>query len=406
MQMGGLIRLRKLMGPLTLSTGQRLNRDFSNSKNETEIVLALKKQVGQGLADSDKEADANIDVLSLIHKSNARFTLSHKRGCQDGDQCERGEDEDKKHYAPQHRRFLTFPKVKQSGSFRTREKLDNQIRLDQAVSQAHTYQLEALGLVDQSAGHNALTNYKGLSSIVEDKIQLSILQGDFDNLKGEGKPQEQWVNPFVDRTEDMALEILKKNGVKPEWIENQGNMTILNNYLRSVLKVHVLLCKLDDPDASIDTDAIQQVVVADEELCHRYTDLYNLQVPTFTLTRGRISAKYELTQILDSLRVLSEKEDTEGQRKQLLVMLSAAQQTIAESGALVSRLRSERRGGETNTHPSMGHSIYGSYGSQLRQKSSSNQGQRDFGLSAGSLSMLFFMGPVDKLAKLFDNTMR
>jgi hypothetical protein len=31
--------------------------------------------------------------------------------------------------------------------------------------------------------------YQGLDSTIEDKIQLSILQGDFDNLQGSGQPR-------------------------------------------------------------------------------------------------------------------------------------------------------------------------------------------------------------------------
>ena len=97
------------------------------------------------------------------------------------------------------------------------------MKLDRAASSAHKYQMIKLGFVDQEAGSNDLTKHKGIDSAIEDKIQLAILQGDFDNLSNHGKKLETYQNPLVDRTTDLAYEILRKNGIKPEWI---GTYTI------------------------------------------------------------------------------------------------------------------------------------------------------------------------------------
>lgn len=37
----------------------------------------------------------------------------------------------------------------------------------------------------------ALKRQKGLMAVVEDRIQMSMLQGEFDNLKNKGKPLER-----------------------------------------------------------------------------------------------------------------------------------------------------------------------------------------------------------------------
>lgn len=372
-----------------------------------EIVLALKKREGQGLEqdESERRADVNVDVLSLLHKSNVRFTLSHQRGKKGNEAEQEEEAEEDKHYAPQHRRFLTYPKVKDSGSPSQREKVDNRMRLDRAVSSAHKYQLESLGLIDQSAGHNELTAHKGLSSIIEDKIQLSILQGDFDNLKGEGKQQERWTNPFVDVTEDLALDILIKNGVRPDWVESQQNMTALNNHLRAVIRLLALRHMVESPPGTpLDRAALVKSVEDRERVCWHYTDIYNLQVPSWTLTRGRISATRELEQILSSLAPTPSDDSAPSSRADLLSLLEEARQSVEDGLHLANRLKSERRGSHRVADesgkggaPLLPHTSANFYGSPRRE---SAKPQKEQGLSAGGLAMSFFLQPVDGLVRL------
>jgi hypothetical protein len=38
---------------------------------------------------------------------------------------------------------------------------------------------------------NSLRHQKGMMAVVEDRIQLSMMQGDFDNLPNRGKPLER-----------------------------------------------------------------------------------------------------------------------------------------------------------------------------------------------------------------------
>lgn len=400
-----------------IRTAHRLSfRNVHSVKEKKELVLALKKQEGQGMAVDNKEADANIDVLSLIHKSNVRFTLSHSRDQQNhnnGSINENDEQEREKLFAPQHRRYLTFPKVKQSGSLSKREQIDNRNRLDYAVSQAHKYQLEALGLVDQSAGHNSLTNYKGLNAIIEDKIQLSILQGDFDNLKGEGKDKSnEWVNPFVDRTQDLCFDILKKNGIKPEWIESQQNMSTLNNFLRALIRCRILdfmLTNIDARASSIPSELAHDLTSAlslEEGLCHHYTDLYNLQVPTYTLTRGRISVSYESSRIYSSLAQQQEGQDTTNAQwgETLKSMLEVAKGEIELNLHLVNRLHSERRTGgrDTTGDNRKAEQRATSHFSGPSRDISYSSKREEIGLSAGKLTMNFFMAPIDRLVGIFN----
>ena len=68
-----------------------------------ELIWALKKEKGQGLStDGDTDADAGFEVLALMHKSNARFTIKHFRDVNETKPEAEVEDLEK-HLKPQHR---------------------------------------------------------------------------------------------------------------------------------------------------------------------------------------------------------------------------------------------------------------------------------------------------------------
>lgn len=55
--------------------------------------------------------------------------------------------------------------------------------------------------------------------MVEDMIVESMKRGDFNNLKGMGKPlAEQESNPYIDNVEFKINQILINNGFAPPWI--------------------------------------------------------------------------------------------------------------------------------------------------------------------------------------------
>ena len=318
-------------------------RKGTESGTKDDLIWALKKKEELGLQVDYVEADAGFEVLALMHKSNNRFTLKHfkdgelVRQVGDVEEVEEGE----KHLAPQHRRFLTHPKVG-PGAPRQREKMNSSLRLDKAAASAHKYQMVKLGYVDQDAGTNDLTKHKGIDSIIEDKIQLAILQGDFDNLPTAGKPTKvEYQNPLVDRTTDLAYEILRKNGIKPEWIELQQSMNQLKDDLRARLRAewarhcideHTKRVELqgargpsttDNTDDAADTLAFRMPANAsgeefasrimvkydhDERVCNSKVDAYNLNVPSHVLTRGRVILSLEVDKVRQEVVFSSEDE--------------------------------------------------------------------------------------------------
>src|SRR5213595_1709978 len=56
--------------------------------------------------------------------------------------------------------------------------------------------------------------------IVEEQLRKAREEGKFDNLRGHGQPLRLDENPFEDPTWQMANDMLKKNGFRPEWLED------------------------------------------------------------------------------------------------------------------------------------------------------------------------------------------
>jgi len=56
--------------------------------------------------------------------------------------------------------------------------------------------------------------------VVEEQIRRAREEGKFDNLRGQGQPLNLDENPFEDPTWRLANDLLKKNGFRPDWLED------------------------------------------------------------------------------------------------------------------------------------------------------------------------------------------
>ncbi len=54
---------------------------------------------------------------------------------------------------------------------------------------------------------------------VERHIKNAMEEGKFDNLPGNGKPQDLTENPLEDPAQRMAFHVLKLGDVVPDWIQ-------------------------------------------------------------------------------------------------------------------------------------------------------------------------------------------
>lgn len=57
--------------------------------------------------------------------------------------------------------------------------------------------------------------------LIEEQLRKAREEGKFDNLRGHGRPLDLTENPFEDPTWQMANDLLKRNGFRPEWLEDE-----------------------------------------------------------------------------------------------------------------------------------------------------------------------------------------
>ena len=55
--------------------------------------------------------------------------------------------------------------------------------------------------------------------VIEEQLRKAREEGKFDNLRGHGQRLPNDDNPFEDPAWQMANDMLKKNGFRPEWLE-------------------------------------------------------------------------------------------------------------------------------------------------------------------------------------------
>jgi hypothetical protein len=56
--------------------------------------------------------------------------------------------------------------------------------------------------------------------VIEEQIRRAREEGKFDNLRGQGQPLNLDDNPFEDPAWQLTNDLLKKNGFRPDWLED------------------------------------------------------------------------------------------------------------------------------------------------------------------------------------------
>eukprot|EP00953_Heterococcus_sp_UTEX-ZZ885_P036062 18594-Heterococcus_DN1.PRE.1 len=249
----------------------------------------------------EEQAEMNFEILAVMSKSNARFSTRQHIADENEDE-EDSEQNDNKHLAPQHRRFLSHPQIG-AGTPHDRAARNNKLRLSLAVSNSHDYMMEKQGLMSDEAGSNRLTQAKGLDAIVEDKIQMAIMRGDFDGLENKGKPLNIERNSLVNPAVEVVSRLLAQNGILPSWIEKQKHVTELTTALQARLAgewaaAHININSSSSTDSSSAWQAANAAAVTEAAVysgahssalseLNAAIDGYNLEVPAYHLQRGR-----------------------------------------------------------------------------------------------------------------------
>uniref|UniRef100_A0A7N0SVD0 DnaJ homologue subfamily C member 28 conserved domain-containing protein n=1 Tax=Kalanchoe fedtschenkoi TaxID=63787 RepID=A0A7N0SVD0_KALFE len=123
---------------------------------------------------------------------------------------------------------------------------------------------------------NNIRSESDITNVVERRIWQSMLEGDFENLPGKGKPLDLSSNPHVDPAEDTLYRILSRNKCAPEWIElNKEIRSRVDEWRVSLKKAWVHKCEGNHSEWDERTEGLKLQMRGINDMVFRY----NLIVP-------------------------------------------------------------------------------------------------------------------------------
>jgi hypothetical protein len=150
---------------------------------------------------------------------------------------------------------------------------------------------------------------------VEEQLRKAREEGKFDNLRGHGQPLNTDENPFEDPAWRMANDMLKKNGFRPDWLEDDVTIRDQAAQARQALvrSRDWRAAQLQALGDRRDPAAIQQRLFVDDEwrlaqsrFRAKLADLnkaiftLNLKVPAASLQRLKFDIEQELQKLLSA----------------------------------------------------------------------------------------------------------
>jgi DnaJ family protein C protein 28 len=158
-------------------------------------------------------------------------------------------------------------------------------------------------------------NEKDWNGIIEDRIRQAMERGEFDNLRGKGKPLDLERNPWAGDWE-LAFHVLENAGFAPEWIERDKAIRAELAALRKLLDDHVAWHRstlailgtaptdeIQQHHAKLEHARAQTVAVYRTRAAalNKQIDVFNLTVPSVQLQRHRIAIDEEIQKFEQAL---------------------------------------------------------------------------------------------------------
>ncbi|XP_018561108.1 dnaJ homolog subfamily C member 28 [Anoplophora glabripennis] len=223
--------------------------EIDENSDQEQIRAAYLKLVKRYHPDSGTE-EANTDKFHEVDKAFRLLIRKKSKERWDIEEAVIIEEPDIKHTAPQHRQYLSYDGIGSGNPFQ-RQKQYAKVRAMKAAENVYEHrvskaQADDSSLLDKSRiyetwekvplKHKIKTKH-GFDRLVEDLIQESMSKGEFNNLKGSGKPLPSYQNrnPYVDFVTHKINEVLIDNGFQPEWITLQKEIREEANRLRGDL---------------------------------------------------------------------------------------------------------------------------------------------------------------------------
>jgi hypothetical protein len=149
--------------------------------------------------------------------------------------------------------------------------------------------------------------------IVEEQLRKAREEGKFDNLRGHGRPLRLDENPFEDPAWQMANDLLKKNGFRPVWLEEDLAIRAEAEQARAALArtrdwraaaLRALGERNDTRDLQRRAQVEQEWRLAQERFRARAAAInkaifnYNLKAPSTQLQRLSLDVEAELRKLM------------------------------------------------------------------------------------------------------------
>jgi DnaJ family protein C protein 28 len=149
--------------------------------------------------------------------------------------------------------------------------------------------------------------------VIEEQLRKAREEGKFDNLRGHGQPLRLDENPFEDPAWQMANDLLKQHGFRPEWLEEDvaireqlagAQLALVRSRDWRAAELQTLAERRDP--AAIERRALVEYEwrLAQDRFRTRLAELnkaifnYNLKAPSTRLQRLKLDIEAELSKLL------------------------------------------------------------------------------------------------------------
>jgi hypothetical protein len=129
-------------------------------------------------------------------------------------------------------------------------------------------------------------------SIADQKIREAMEAGEFDNLRGRGKPLKLERNPFEPADLRLAHMVLEGAGMSPAWIEERKHIDGAVDGARQAL--------VEAASSTVWPAAVVAFRAAAARLNQRILS-YNLSVPSGGFQRVQVDVEWEIARVMASV---------------------------------------------------------------------------------------------------------
>jgi len=141
-------------------------------------------------------------------------------------------------------------------------------------------------------------NLANLETAIDKQIREAIERGDFDNLPGQGKPQDLARDPNVPEEWELAFRLLKQAGFAPDWIETRKEVETEREKIYAPLHRFRANPPTDSAERQHRAEKLAAEFRARAAELNRLIDLYNLKAPTVQVHLHRVRIDDELERFL------------------------------------------------------------------------------------------------------------